>query len=116
MPVYHSLGKMPAKRHTIFEKPNGGYYYEQLFGTEGFHGMSSLLYHTHRPTEVKQMIEVIDVAPKIASQKSLVSRKLIGFDVAAKDDFLESRTPLLVNNDVHIGVIAPKKSMKDYFY
>jgi homogentisate 1,2-dioxygenase len=116
MPVYHSLGKMPAKRHTIFEKPNGGYYYEQLFGTEGFHGMSSLLYHTHRPTEVKQMKEVIDVAPKIASQKSLVSRKLIGFDVAAKDDFLESRTPLLVNNDVHIGVIAPKKSMKDYFY
>ena len=116
MPVYHSLGKKPAKRHTIFEKPAGGYYYEQLFGTEGFHGMSSLLYHTHRPTEVKQMKEVVDLAPKIASQKSLVSRKLIGFDIAPQDDFLDSRTPLLVNNDVHIGVAAPRKSMKEYFY
>ncbi len=73
MPVYHSLGKKPAKRHTIFEKPNGGgYYYEQLFGTEGFHGMASLLYHTHRPTEVKQVKEVIDLTPKIAQQKSLI--------------------------------------------
>ena len=117
MPVYHSLGKKPAKRHTIFEKPNGGgYYYEQLFGTEGFHGMASLLYHSHRPTEVKQVKEVIDLTPKIAQQKSLFSRKLIGFDVAPQDDFLESRTPLLVNSDVHIGVIAPGKSMTDYFY
>ena len=116
MPIYHSLGIKPSKRHTIFEKPNGGYYYEQLFGTEGFHGMASLLYHTHRPTEVKQVKEVIDLTPKIAQQKSLFSRKLIGFDVAPQDDFLESRTPLLVNSDVHIGVIAPGKSMTDYFY
>ena len=78
--------------------------------------MASLLYHTHRPTEVKQVKEVIDLTPKIAQQKSLVSRKLIGFDVAPQDDFLESRTPLLVNSDVHIGVIAPRKSMTDYFY
>lgn len=116
MPIYHSLGEMPSKRHTIFEKPDGGYYYEQLFGTEGFHGMSSLLYHTHRPTEVKQVKEVIDMAPKIAFQKSLFARRLTGFDVAPSDDFLESRTPLLVNNDVHIGVAAPRKSMTDYFY
>lgn len=116
MPIYHSLGKKPAKRHTIFEKPKGGYYYEQLFGTEGFHGMASLLYHTHRPTEVKEIKLVEDITPKIAFQKSLVSRRLIGFDVAPKDDFLDSRTPLLINNDVHIGVAAPAKSMADYFY
>ncbi|HEX6225761.1 MAG TPA: homogentisate 1,2-dioxygenase [Chryseolinea sp.] len=116
MPVYHSLGKKPSKRHTIFEKPEGGYYYEQLFGTEGFHGMASLLYHVHRPTEVKAIKEVVDLAPKIAQQKSLFSRKLVGFDIKPQDDFLQSRTPLLVNNDVHIGVIAPRKSMTDYFY
>src|SRR6476620_6822656 len=104
MPIYHSLGKKPQKRHTIFEKPGGGYYYEQLFGTEGFHGMSSLLYHTHRPTEVKEVNGVVDLSPRIAEQKSLFSRKLLAFNVPPKDDFLESRTPLLVNNDVHIGV------------
>ena len=113
--MYHSLGKRPSKRHTIFEKPNGGYYYEQLFGTEGFHGMSSLLYHTHRPTEVKQINEVIDLSPQIAEQKSLFSRKLLAFDIAPQDDFLKSRTPLLVNNDIHIGVAAPRKPMTSYF-
>ena len=40
MPFYHQLGNIPRKRHVIHEKPNGGIYYEQLFGTEGFHGMS----------------------------------------------------------------------------
>ena len=56
------------------------------------------------------------MTPKIAQEKSLVSRKLIGFDVAPQDDFLESRTPLLINSDVHIGVMAPRKSMTEYFY
>jgi len=32
MPVYHKLGKIHAKRHTQFEKSDGGLYYEQLFG------------------------------------------------------------------------------------
>lgn len=116
MPIYHSLGNKPAKRHTIFEKPGGGYYYEQLFGTEGFHGLSSLLYHTHRPTEVKQVNEVLDLSPRIAETKSLFSRKLLGFDVPPQNDYLQSRVPLLVNSDVHIGVAAPRDSMKEYFY
>lgn len=116
MPIYHKLGKFPQKRHTIFEKPEGGYYYEQLFGTEGFSGMSSLLYHTHRPTMVKEILESYSVEPNIAVAQNITARKLIGFNVAPKDDFLESRTPLMLNNDVLIGVAAPKKSMTSYFY
>jgi homogentisate 1,2-dioxygenase len=116
MPIYHKLGKFPQKRHTIFEKPEGGYYYEQLFGTEGFSGMSSLLYHTYRPTMVKEILESYSVAPNIAVEQNITARKLIGFGVAPKDDFLESRTPLMLNNDVLIGVAAPKKSMTSYFY
>ncbi len=116
MPIYHKLGKIPQKRHTQFEKPNGGLYYEQLFGTIGFDGMSSLSYHVHRPTQVKEIGKAIDVSPKIAVEKNITSRKLIGFDVKPKDDFLEAREPLLVNNDVHIGLAAPKKSITDYFY
>lgn len=41
---------------------------------------------------------------------------LNGFDVPAADDFLESRKSLLVNGDVHIGLAAPQKSLRDYFY
>ncbi len=116
MPIYHKLGKIPQKRHTQFEKPDGGLYYEQLFGTIGFDGMSSLSYHVHRPTQVKEIGTALDVSPKIAVEKNITSRKLIGFDVAPKNDFLEAREPLLVNTDVHIGLAAPKKSLTDYFY
>ena len=70
MPFYHKLGKIPHKRHTVFSKPKGGIYYEQLFGTVGFDGMSSLLYHTHRPTMVKDIIGAKDLSPKIAADNS----------------------------------------------
>jgi homogentisate 1,2-dioxygenase len=39
-----------------------------------------------------------------------------GFAINAVDDYLESRKPVLVNNDVHISLAAPRHSMKDYFY
>lgn len=116
MPIYHHLGEFPKKRHTIFQKPQGGYYYEQLFGTEGFSGMSSLLYHLQRPTMVKEMLTPYNVAPQIAVAQNMLSRKFIGFDVAPKADFLESRTTLMLNSDLHIGVAAPSESMTDYFY
>lgn len=116
MPVYHKLGQIPQKRHTIFEKPGGGLYYEQLFGTIGFDGMSSLLYQVHRPTMVKEIRESIDVAPKIAVEKNMTARLLHGFEIAPKDDFLDSREPLLVNSDIHIGLAAPRKSLREYFY
>lgn len=116
MPIYHRLGQLPPKRHTIFEKPDGSIYHEQLFGTIGFDGMSSLLYHHHRPTMVESVGESVDVSPKLAVAKNMKSRKLIGFDVPPQDDFLDSRVTLLLNSDIHIGLAAPRKSMTEYFY
>lgn len=116
MPFYHKLGQIPQKRHTIFKKDNGGHYYEQLFGTEGFHGMSSLLYHVHRPTQVKEIGKSIDVAPKIAVKNNIKAMMLNGFNIKPADDFLESRKTILVNSDVYIGLAAPRKSMTTYFY
>lgn len=117
MPIYHQLGEIPHKRHTVFKKPNGeGMYYEQLFGTEGFSGMSSLLYHVHRPTQVKHIGNSIDVTPVVAVDKNITSRMLRGFEVPPKKDFLESRVPVLVNNDLNIVLAAPQESMRSYFY
>ena len=116
MPIYHQLGRIPPKRHTQFRKPDGNLYYEQLFGTIGFDGMSSLLYHVHRPTMVKEIREAVDLTPKLAVEKNMTARKLLGFDVEPQNDFLESRVPLLVNKDIWIGVAAPQKSLRDYFY
>ncbi|HEY0030577.1 MAG TPA: homogentisate 1,2-dioxygenase [Bacteroidia bacterium] len=116
MPIYHKLGEFPQKRHTIFEKPGGGYYYEQLFGTEGFHGHSSLSYHTHRPTQVKEILKSYSVAPKIAIDKNIKSLLLKGFEVKPAEDFLDSRKAMLVNADCIIGLAAPQKSLRTYFY
>lgn len=117
MPFYHSIGRIPHKRHTTFYKPDGqNLYYEQLFGTEGFHGFSSLLYHVHRPTIITSVGDSTDVAPKAAEDKNIKSRMLRGFDVPPKDDFLESRTVVLFNNDLNIALASPRKSLRAYFY
>jgi homogentisate 1,2-dioxygenase len=116
MPIYHKLGNIPQKRHTIFENPKGGIYYEQLFGTEGFNGHSSLMYEIHRPTQIKEILKSYNVAPKIAVEKNIRPMLLEGFQVPPKDDYLESRTPVLVNGDCTIGLAAPKKSLREYFY
>ena len=116
MPLYHKLGDFPQKRHTQFEKPNGGLYYEQLFGTEGFHGHSSLLYHVHRPTQVKEIAKSYSVEPKIAIGKNIKSLLLKGFELKPEDDFLDSRKAMLLNRDCIIGLAAPRKSLTSYFY
>lgn len=116
MPIYHKLGNIPPKRHTVFKSETGQHYYEQLFGTEGFHSHSSLLYHVHRPTQVKEILNSTNVAPKIAIDKNIKSLLLEGFKVIPEDDFLDSRKALLVNRDCTIGLAAPRKSFTSYFY
>lgn len=116
MPFYHRLGKIPPKRHTQFRKDDGGLYYEQLFGTIGFDGMYSNLYHIHRPTQVKEIGKRYSVAPDISDANNIKSLLLNGFKVPPIDDFLESRKIILTNSDCHIALAAPKKSMTDYFY
>ena len=116
MPLYHKLGKIPKKRHTVFKKADGTLHYEQLFGTIGFDGMSSLLYHLYRPTMVKEVGATLDVSPKAAVRYNIKSRLLKGFQVRSEDDFLESRKIVLFNSDVNVALAAPKKSITQYFY
>ncbi|MBL7471926.1 homogentisate 1,2-dioxygenase [Robertkochia sediminum] len=116
MPFYHKLGKIPHKRHTIFRKPDGSLYYEQLFGTIGFDGMSTNLYHVHRPTQVKEIKGKKDVTPKVAIENNMQSFRFHGFKVKPEDDYLDSRKAVLTNSDCTIILAAPRKSLKDYFY
>lgn len=116
MPLYHQLGKIPPKRHTVFRKDNGELFSEELVSTHGFSSVYSLVYHCYPPTIVKEIREPYDVNPKIAREKHLKHTSLRGFQVKPKADFLESRTPVLVNSDLHISLAAPQKSMDSYFY
>jgi len=116
MPFYHKLGNIPHKRHTQFRKEDGHLYYEQLFGTIGFDGMSSNLYHIHRPTQVKEIKGQYSVAPKVAKANNMHSYRFKGFQVQPENDYLKSRKAVLTNSDCTIILAAPKQSQTDYFY
>jgi len=113
---YYQLGDIPPKRHTQFRKPDGSLYKEELFSTEGFSDLHSLLYHCNPPTQIVQVGEPYSVAPKIIEDKQLKHRSLKGWDIAPEDDYLKSRKPVLVNSDCKISVAAPRNSMTDYFF
>ncbi len=116
MPRYHTLGKIPPKRHTTFKKEDGSLYQEELFGTAGFVGMSSLIYHLHPPTVVSEIKRGKDVSPKIAIAKNMKALSFKGFSLTPEKDYIKSRKTLFANNDLHIGLAAPKEFSKDYFY
>ena len=116
MPRYHKLGSFPHKRHTVFKNGGEKLHYEQLFGTIGFEGMSSLLYHIHPPTQVKSIEKKIDISPKIAVKNNMQMRGFKGFNINKKSDFLKSRVPVLTNSDVTLHLSNPINSKADYFY
>lgn len=116
MPFYHKLGKIPHKRHTQFRKDDGSLYSEQLFGTIGFDGMYTNMYHEHRPTQVKEIVKQYSVAPKIAKPNNIQSYKMKGFNIKPEKDYLESRKTVLTNSDCSIILAAPQHSQTDYFY
>ncbi|NQY67248.1 MAG: homogentisate 1,2-dioxygenase [Flavobacteriales bacterium] len=114
--MYHTIGKIPRKRHTVFRDKNGLLYHEELFGTEGFSGNSSLLYHIHPPTQIKEIKGEINVAPISAVRNNIQSRRIGSFEIPSEDGFLESRKILFYNDDLALGCAAPTTSMEEYFY
>ncbi|MGB5263326.1 MAG: homogentisate 1,2-dioxygenase, partial [Lutimonas sp.] len=87
MPRYHRLGKIPPKRHTQFKNPGGGLYQEELFGTAGFVGMSSLIYHLHPPTVVTEVRQSKDLTPAIAIEKNMRALSFKGFSLKSTEDY-----------------------------
>ena len=116
MPMYRQVGIIPHKRHIVFRQPNGNLYHEELFGTEGFSGVSSLVYHINPPTMVKEFGKPYSIKPEIAIEDNLQARSYLGFEVAPEDDYIKSRKVLFMNEDLQIGLASPKKSITDYFF
>lgn len=115
MPFYHRLGKVPRKRHVVFRKPDGGLYQEELVGTQGFGGMSTLAYHLQAPTQIRAMDSHYPVQPKIAVENNIRPLKFEGFDVPPVDDYIDSRRTLFLNSDMAIGLAAPTAT-SEYFF
>jgi homogentisate 1,2-dioxygenase len=107
MPIYHTLGAIPRKRHTVFRRPDGGLYAEELMGHEGFIGTASLLYHIHPPTTVKTARKVRDVKWIADSDTSLRHRHFLTAKAPKGGSATLDRTPLLFNDDIGMLYVEP---------
>lgn len=115
MPFYRRLGNVPQKRHTVFRRPDGQLYNEELFGTQGFAGMSSLLYHHSPPTRVLDFHHVASLAPVCWPQLTHRHHHLRTGKIASSGDAITARRVLLYNDDVALAIATPDQPMP-YFY
>ena len=107
MPYYHTLGKIPRKRHTQFRRESGELYPEHLMGALGFSGPASLLYHLTEPTRVLSTAKLADARVEGDADQTLRMRHFQLGDVkAAKSPSLD-RTPVLFNADATISIVRP---------
>jgi homogentisate 1,2-dioxygenase len=115
MPIYHTLGQIPRKRHTVFRKPNGGIYAEELMGHEGFTGTSALLYHVHPPTTVKSVKRIKETAYEADPDQALRHRHFLTARVTPGGSPTLDRTPLMFNQDIAMLYAAPAEQ-DEHFY
>jgi homogentisate 1,2-dioxygenase len=113
--IYHQLGKIPPKRHTQFRRADGELYQEHLFGAEGFHGFSSLLYHHNPPTRTFKVERGAKVNLKKWDDGMLRHHHLRTANVEEGGDPVMGRKVLLYNDDIQMGVVRPTEEM-NYFY
>ena len=115
MPFYHALGSMPRKRHTVFRRPDGGLYAEELMGHEGFVGTSSLLYHIYPPTTIKTARKLRDVKWEADDETSLRHRHFRTARATKGGSATLDRAPLLFNSDIAMLYVEPDTN-DSHFY
>jgi len=115
MPIYHSLGRLPAKRHIVFENGKGGLFYEELIGNKGFVGPSSLLYHVQHPTQVRSVRLLKTLSWEEDPEQVFRHRHFRTAQLAASASMTSDRIPLLFNADVALDFAQPTRE-DDYFY
>ena len=115
MPIYHSLGSIPRKRHIAFRKPQGGIYAEELMGHEGFTGTSSLLYHVHPPTTVRSVKRLRGLTYEADPDAGLRHRHFRTSRVQAGGSPTLDRIPLLFNSDVAMLYVEPDEQDAHFY-
>ena len=117
MAFYYKLGNIPHKRHTQFRQPDGSLYAEQLVGTLGFSGVSSLLYHNNPPTKMERIGEPVPYSFKRAANARYAPSHLRTLnEKTTGPDYLKARRTMMANNDVAISICNPSEKEMGYYY
>ena len=96
MPYYFRLGELPPKRHIQFRRPDGALYSEEVFGTEGFVGPTSTLYHINPPTQVTGWKPLYSTAPQYVETDTMRMRHLKTMHMKPRGDAVTGRVVLFV--------------------
>jgi homogentisate 1,2-dioxygenase len=113
--IYHHLGEIPSKRHKIYRKPSGQLYAEELMGTMGFVGPSSLLYHVRPPTAVRLIKNLKELKWDVAPAEPLRHRHFRTKQLLRIGDAIADRIPLLFNRDVAMSIVRPRQEATDFY-
>lgn len=112
---YVRLGEMPQKHHVQFRQPDGTLYREELFGTRGFSGRSSTLYHKYLPTQVAAIDRLEDRPPVPADDDRLQHRHLKTKDLPPSGNAISGRIAMMYNSDVIIAYANTAEPMPYFF-
>jgi homogentisate 1,2-dioxygenase len=115
MPTYHLMGEVPPKRHMVFRDVEGRLLYEEIFGTEGFSGIYSILYHHNLPPASLRNELIGDLTPRPLPLGPHRHRHMRTARLEPGGDPVSGRRVLMFNRDVTVSAAAPRKAM-DYFY
>lgn len=111
MPFYTKLGLLPQKRHVQFRRPDGCLYSEEVFGTEGFVGPTTTMYHIHPPTQVYGWKPVYSTKVEYVEQDIMRMRHVKSAPLPPKGDFVTGRVVLFGNSDCEMAVCNPAEQM-----
>ncbi len=111
MPYYFKLGQLPRKRHIQFRRPDGALYSEEVFGTEGFVGPTTTLYHIHPPTQVTGWKAMYSTTPRYVEPDTMRMRHLKTTPMQPKGDPVTGRVILFGNPDCEMSVCVPAEPM-----
>jgi homogentisate 1,2-dioxygenase len=115
LPIYHTLGRVPRKRHVAFRKDDGSIHYEELVGNQGFTGPSSLLYHLRLPTAVKAVRSIRGLGWAAEPERVVRHRHFRTAGLVTGPSAVLDRVPLLFNSEVAISVVRPRKEDAFFF-
>jgi homogentisate 1,2-dioxygenase len=116
MAYYRRVGDIPRKRHTL-HRYEGAVAFEELMGTEGFSGPSSLLYHRRSPSALVRIEECASRPACWHENQPLRPHHLRTADLtppADGRDPVRGRQPLLGNDDVELSWVAADTSSPLY--
>ncbi|MDE0803435.1 MAG: homogentisate 1,2-dioxygenase [Acidimicrobiales bacterium] len=110
MTIYRSVGNVPRKRHVVHHDHDGTRLREELLGTRGFSGPSSLLYHRRSPSDVRDVAPVEELR---SGQDTLrPNHPVAPFHLRTHDlpddlgfDLVRHRRILAANDDLTIAVV-----------